>query len=153
VAVVEGRQHAGGDLERPLGQDLASLAQDVAQRAPLDALHHDVGLGDARPVGGHLLAGVVRRDDRGVVERRRRLGLAAEAGLEGGVAREVGAQSLDRDGATEALVLALADLGHATSAEELAELVAAADERGLRLRHPSSFPSSSFAWPGGTLAQ
>ena len=83
VAVVEGGEHAGGDLERPLGQDLAALAEDVAQRPAVDVLHHDVGLGDAGAVGGDLLAGVVDRDDRGVVERRRGLRLAAEPGLEG----------------------------------------------------------------------
>ncbi len=68
VAVVERRQHAAGDLQRTLGEDLASLAHDVAQRAALHALHHDVGLGHAGPVGGHLLARVVGRHDRGVVE-------------------------------------------------------------------------------------
>ena len=47
VAVVERGEHAAGDLERPLGQDLAALAQDVAQGAALDVLHDDVGLGDA----------------------------------------------------------------------------------------------------------
>ena len=48
VAVVQRGQHAAGDLQRPLGEDLAALAQDVAQRAAGDVLHDDVGLGDAR---------------------------------------------------------------------------------------------------------
>ena len=129
VAVVQRREHARGDLQRPLGEDLATLAQDVAQRPAGDELHDDVGLGDAGPVGGGLLAGVVDGDDRGVVERRRGLRLAAEPGLERRVAGEVGAQPLDRDDAAEPRVVALAHLGHAAAAEQLAELVAAADHR------------------------
>ena len=128
VAVVERGQHAAGDLERPLGQDLAALAQDVAQRPAGDVLHDDVGLGDPGPVGGRLLAGVVDRHDRGVVERGRRLRLAAEPGLERRVAGQVGAQPLDRDDPAEPGVGALADLGHPAAAEELAELVAPADQ-------------------------
>ena len=133
VAVVEGREYAGGDLESTLGQDLATFADDVAQGAPGDVLHHDVGLGDVAAVGRHLLAGVVDRHDRRVVEGGRRLGLTPEPRLEGGVAGEVGAQALDRDGAAEPHVGALANLGHAAASEELAHLVATADP--VRFRH------------------
>src|SRR3712207_8160833 len=60
----------------------------------LDVLHDDVR--DAV-----LLARVVDRDDAGGVERRGRLRLATEPGLERRVAREVGAQHLDRHVAAE----------------------------------------------------
>ena len=142
MAVVEGGEHAGGDLQGSLGQDLAALADDVAQGPPGDVLHHDVGLGDVAAVGRHLLAGVVDRHDRGVVERGGRLGLATEPGLEGGVAGEVGAQPLDGDGPAEPHVGALADLGHAAAPEELAHLVASADP--VRFRHRRlSLPSGA----------
>ena len=134
VAVVQRREDARGDLQGPLGQDLAALAQDVAQGATGHELHDDVGLRDPRTVGGHLLAGVVDRDDRGVVERGRGLRLAAEPGLERRVAGQVGAQPLDRDDAAQPRVVALADLGHAATAEQLAELVAATDQRRARGR-------------------
>ena len=113
---------------------------------PGDVLHHDVGLGDVAAVGRHLLAGVVDRDDRGVVQRGGRLRLAAEPGLEGGVAGEVGAQPLDRDGAAEAHVGALADLGHAAAPEQLAHLVASADP--LRFRHRRLSLPSCPCWAG-----
>ena len=48
-----------------------------------------------------LLAGVVHGDDGGVVQAGGRLGLAAEAGLEGGVGGQVGPQLLDRHRASE----------------------------------------------------
>src|SRR5665647_2711900 len=63
---------------------------------------------------GDVRAGVVDGDDRGVVQRGGGLGLAAEAGLERGVAGQVGAQDLDRNGAAEAGVMADVDLGHDT---------------------------------------
>ena len=89
----------------------------------------------AARLGGDVLAGVVHGDDRRVVERRRGLRLAAEPGLEGRVAGEVGAQDLDRDGPAEARVVADVDLGHAAAADELADLVAAAEDPGCVVHH------------------
>ena len=129
VAVVERRQDAAGDLERARRQDLAALAQDVAQRPAGHELHDDVGLRDAGPVGGLLLAGVVDSHDRRVVQRRGALRLAAEACLERDVAGEVGPQALHGDDPPEPRVGALADLGHTASAEQLAERIAPADQR------------------------
>ena len=136
VAVVERGQHTAGDLERTLGQDLAALAQDVAQGASGHELHDDVGLHRLTAVGGRLLAGVVDGDDGRVVERGRALRLAAEPGLERRVAGQVGAEPLDRDHAAQAAVVSLAHLGHAAPAEQLAELVATTDQHpaGGRLR-------------------
>ncbi len=75
-----------------------------------------------------VLAGVVDRDDRGVVQRGRGLRLAPEAGLELRVAGEVGAQQLDGDVAAQAHVAAAVDLGHAAVAEHGPELVAVRQE-------------------------
>ena len=61
-----------------------AVAQDVAHGVALDVLHDDerhVG-DDAGGLGEDVLAGVVDRDDRRVVERGGRLGLAAEPVLE-----------------------------------------------------------------------
>ena len=89
------------------------------------------------PVGSvnDVLAGVVDRDDRGVVQRGRGLRLAAEPGLERGVAGQVGAQDLDGHGATEPGVVADVHLGHAAAADELADLVPAGEDPGSVVHH------------------
>jgi hypothetical protein len=102
VAVVERGEDPAGDLERALGQETPSAGQQLAQGHAVDVLHDDVGHhrpGLALGVAEHVLAGVVDRDDVGVVQRRRALRLAAEPGLEARVAGEVGAQHLDGDAA------------------------------------------------------
>ena len=80
------------------------------------------------------LAGVVDRDDRRVVQRRGGLRLAAEPGLERGVAGEVGAQHLDRDVPAEPEVAAAVHLGHAAVAERLADLVPGSQQAWRRHR-------------------
>ena len=119
-------------LQGALGQQLAAGVQQLAEGGAVHVLHHDVR--DRDPVDV-VLAGVVDGDDRGVVERGGRLGLAAEPGLEGRVAGEVGAQRLHRDGAAEPGVMGEVDLGHATAAEHRAQLVPAAE--ATRLFHSS----------------
>src|SRR5690606_15470403 len=135
-----------------LGEDLAALAQDVAQRTAGDVLHHDVGLRDVGAVGRQLLAGVVDSDDRGVVQRRGRLRLTADPSREGMVAREVGARAPGGARPTRADVVALAPLAHATAAEELAgpvasaaavAPVAAAVAVACVVAHPPCLPSAS----------
>ena len=101
------------------------LAEHVAQGAALDVLHDDVR--HRYPVVD-VLAGVVDRDDRGMVECRGRLGLPAEPGLDRLVAGEVGPQHLDRHGAAEASVGAEADLGHPAPTEDVAEVVPSAEQ-------------------------
>ena len=76
------------------------------------------------------LAGVVDGDDGRVVQRRGVLRLAAEPGLERGVAGEVGAQHLDRHVPAEPQVTAAVHLGHAAEAEGVADLVAIAEQVG-----------------------
>ena len=72
-----------------------------------------------------VLAGVVDRDHRVVVEPGDRLGLAREAGLGDGVLGQVGAEQLDRDGAAQPDVLGGEHLGHAAPAESVGQPVAA----------------------------
>ena len=98
VAEVQRLAGVGDDLDRALGRHRALGVHDVAQRDPVDVLHHDVG---QRPVRGLGLAGVVDRDDGGMVQRGGVLRLAAEPQIEAGVAGQVGAQHLDRDVAVQ----------------------------------------------------
>ena len=112
VAVLKGAQHAGDDLKRPLWQQPVALDQQVPHRSAVHELHHDERNGHA---GGHVLAGVVDGDNRGVVQRRRGLCLAAEPRLEGLVACEISAEGLDRDRPVQAEVTGTVNLGHAAT--------------------------------------
>jgi hypothetical protein len=51
------------------------------------------------------------------------LGLTAEARLERGVACQVGAEDLNRDGASETIVVTDVYFGHASTADEFTDLV------------------------------
>ncbi len=128
VRVLQALEDADGHLHGALGQQLATGVEEFAERGAVYVLHHDVRDGDPVDV---VLARVVDRDDRGMVERGGRLGLPAEPGLEGRVAREVRAQRLHRHGAAEAGVMREVDLRHATAAEHLAQLVPAAEATRL----------------------
>src|SRR5690606_22602871 len=145
VGVLEGGQDGGGDPGRLVGVEDLLLVEDLPEGPALDVLHDDVGHVDRGAAGlGHLLlTGVVDGDDRGVVESRGGLGLAAEPGQEGGVPGEVGAQDLDRDRAPQPQVVADVHLGHTATADQLADLVAATQHLGL-VRHRSA-PASSTA--------
>lgn len=122
VRVGEGLQDTGDNDQCLLGAGRLGVQEEVADRAALDDLHHDVG--DDRAADG-VLAGVVHGDDRVVVEARDRLGLAREAGLGDRVLGEVGAQELDRDGASEPDVLRGENLRHAAPAESVGQPVPA----------------------------
>ena len=97
------------------------VVHDVAQRDPVDVLHDDVG---QRARRGLRLAGVVHRDDRGMVQRGGVLRLPAEPQVEARVAGQVGAQHLDRHVAVQPQIARQMNLGHAAEAEDLAEFVA-----------------------------
>ena len=73
-------------------------------------------------------AGVVNRNNHRMIQRGRRLRLAAEAVLERRVAGQIAAQHLDGDVAVEPDVAGPVDLGHAAVAEHLAEPVAAGEQ-------------------------
>ena len=76
VAVGERLQHAGDDDQRLVDRRRLRADQQLADGAALDQLHHDVRDGLAADV---LLAGVVDRDDRVVVEPGDGVRLAGEA--------------------------------------------------------------------------
>ena len=108
---------------------------------PLDDLHDDVRHGLA---ADEVLAGVVHGDDRVVVETGHRLGLAREARLGHRVLGEVGAEQLDRDGASETDVLGCEHLGHAAPAESAGQPVPAVPDQPAvtpelrRVRHAAA---------------
>src|SRR4029079_10768225 len=130
VREVERGAHVGDDLHRPPRHQPALDLQHVAQGPALDVLHDDVRL-----VAVHvLLAGVVDRDDRRVVQRRGGLRLTPEPGLERGVAGEIGAQHLDRDLPAEPDVATAVHLGHAAVAERLADLIPGSQQAWRRHR-------------------
>ena len=130
VAEVQRRADVGDDLHGPLRDQPALGLEYVAQGAALDVLHDDV----RRSAPCRVLAGVVDRDDRRVVQRRRGLRLAAEPGLEGRVAGQVRAQHLDRDVPAQPDVAAAVHLGHAAVAEDRAELVPGSQQAWRRHR-------------------
>ena len=104
-----------------LGGERAVVAQDIAQGAPGDVLHGEVG-------DPGRLALVEDSDDVGVAQLRRRPGLAAEAGDEARVLGEGCAHHLEGDGAVQAGVDGFVDGGHAASGDARHHLVAAVHE-------------------------
>ena len=127
VAEVQCRADVRDHLHRATRRHRALAADDVPQGDAVDVLHHDVR---QRATVGFGFTGVVDGDDRRVVERRRVLRLAAETQVERGVAGQVGSQHLDRDVAAQAQVTSQVNLGHATEAENLTQLVAGGEFAG-----------------------
>ena len=117
-------EHARGFFDR----HGAILTDDVAQGAALHVLHDDIGHHQAVDV---LFTRVEDGNDVRVVELAGILGLAAESLAEVDVARHVGAQHLDGDGAPQNGVLGFVHLGHAAGADGLAEVVPITDHGGL----------------------
>ena len=99
----------------------AAVAELVAQRASLDALHDDEDLGPAGEPD------VVHGDDVRVVDHGGRAGLVAEPAAVLGVAAELGGQQLHRDGAPELAVDRAVDLGHPAAPDQALQLVAVAE--------------------------
>ena len=132
VAVLQRREHAGRDPQRLGPVQRPGLAEQVAHGAALDVLHDDVRRLHGRAAGllDDVLTAVVDRDDGRMVQGRGGLGLAAEPLVELRVPGQVGAQHLDRDAAAEAGVVADVDLGHPAATEQLAHLVASAQQAG-----------------------
>ena len=96
---------------------------------------------------GHVLAGVVHRDDGRVVQRCGGLCLAAEPGLERLVPGQVLAQRLHRHDAVQTQVSSPVDLRHAAAPDDTVEFVAAAEEPGLG--HVSHWKLPSCIVAGG----
>lgn len=120
VRVGERFQDTRDDDQGLFGTRRLRAEQEVADGAALDQLHDDVRDGAA---GDDVLAGVVDRHDRMVVEPRDRLCLAGEAGLGDRVLGEIGTEQLDGDRAPEAYVLGREDLRHATPAESAGQSI------------------------------
>lgn len=134
VRVRERLEYSGDYDQCLLGRRGLGVEEQIADGTPLDQLHHDVRDG---LTAHHILAGVVHRHHRMVVEAGDRLCLAREAGLGDRVLCEIGAEQLDRDGATEPYVLSREHLGHTAASETVRQAVAAvadhsADAPGVR---------------------
>ena len=126
----------GDDLQRTPRRHRTVGVDDVAQRHPVDVLHHDVR---QRPGRGLGLAGVVDGDDGGVVERGGVLRFAPEPEVEARVAGQIGAQHFDRDVAVQPQIAGQVHLRHAAEAQDLAQLVAVGKMR--RCAHRGDSPS------------
>ncbi len=121
VRVGQRLQHPGDDDQRLLRRRGLRVEQQVADGAALDELHDDVRDG----LTGHgVLAGVVHRHHRMVVEAGDRLRLTREPGLGDRVLGKIGAQQLHRDRTSQPDVLGREDLGHAAPAQAAGQPVA-----------------------------
>ena len=122
-----------GNRDRLLGPDVAALVH-LAQRRPVEKLHHEVGVS----VGQHAEVGDV--DDVLVPDLRRRLGLDQEPLDRGGVLRVLLLEHLDGDALVDDGVARGVDEAHAALADHRLDDVAPVDGRadqrvvhGLRL--------------------
>jgi hypothetical protein len=112
VRVGERRGELTRDVER-LGE---RRRRQVAQVGAVEELHHH-----ERAVGG--VARIVGRDDPGMIEPRRRPGLAQEAGA-ALVVEHLAADQLDRHVALEGQVVGAVDHAHAALAEQGVDAIA-----------------------------
>ena len=107
VRGVEGVGDARHDARRaPGGNPLGRLGDQVLEARPLDEAHRDEEL-------TVVVAGAVDRDDVGVLQARGGEGLAHEQLAQAGVARALGRDQLERDGASELGVEGPVDDAHA----------------------------------------
>ena len=99
-----------------LGQGQATLDDEITERFPFDVLHreeqHAVGFFDR-----------IDRDDVGVIERGRGLGLAQEARPRLRVVTAVVEHHLQRDGAAQPCVFSLVNFAHPARSEALDDAV------------------------------
>ncbi len=121
VRVLEPGARLGADLDRDLGREPTLRLEELGARAALHVLHDDV-------VTVVVDAGVVDLDDVRVDQLRHRQRLAAEAGDELLVVREVLGQDLHGHRALQDAVGRLVDARHPARPEAVAELVAVGDQ-------------------------
>jgi hypothetical protein len=148
VAEVQRGADVGDDLHRPVRHDPALVLEDVAQRPAFDVLHHDVR---GAPVDRVVLAGVVHRHDRRVVQRPQGPRLPAEPGLEKRVSGKIGTQHLDRDLAAESHVPAEVNLAHRAVTDLLAHLVPRSQQPWRGHRRPGYPTGARARWRIGGL--
>src|SRR5687768_4390206 len=100
-------------------------------------------------IAGHrMVAGVVDGDDGGVVQGRDGLRLTLEPGLELRVPGKVGTQQFDGNGPSQACIDATVDVGHASAAYELPELIAPVEDTLCRHRD-AVLPVRRSSWRRG----
>ena len=125
MGVLERSEDSGDDVEGLVDGECAVFIEDFAQRLTLDVFHDDEGHGHGRATGfdEFLFTRIVDGDDSGVIETGRGLRLALEAGVERGIAGEIGAQKFDGHATPETVVDALMHFCHAPTAEERTNFV------------------------------
>ena len=111
------------ETERALGLESAFAAEQLAEIGALDVSHGEVE-------GSTLLAGSESGDDMGVVETRRKLGLAEETSAEALVPRQLRREQLQRDAPSRSRFRSEVDRAHRPSSEE--RLHAKAGEESAR---------------------
>ena len=131
------------DLDRTDRIERRLLADHLLERAAGQVLHHDV-------VGVVVGPAVIHADDVGVLQAGGGLGLAAEALDESRILGETAVQQLQRDLASELLILGEEDIGHAARPEAGDHAVAPVDERAwFELSHCRKEAASSRHWQSG----
>jgi hypothetical protein len=126
VGGVERAGHLGHDGQGP-GRGQAALApQQGRQVHPVDVAHGDV----EQPA---VLAGLVDRDDAGMVDAGRDPRLAQEPPAEHVVGGQLGREHLERDPAVEAQLHRPVDLAHAPAPQAGLDPVAGDLDVGVRL--------------------
>ena len=126
MGVAERGQHLAHVRHRDRDRARAARDDQLLQRAPLDVLHDD----EVRPL---YLSAVVDRDDVRVREARGMRRLATEPLDELRVVRVPLVEHLDRDLATELLILGEPDVGHAAAPELALEPVPAGKDGAASL--------------------
>ena len=132
VRVLQRGEHPDDDLDGVVERHGLTVAQQRRDGAPPHVLHDDVRQGDLlarRGVHG-FFAGVVDGDDRRMVQRCGRLGFTTEASEEHRVCSQIRSQYLDGDRARQPGVVTQVDLRHTATADEIAYLVAVAQDTG-----------------------
>ena len=94
----------------------------LGQRRARDKLHHQTGPPDHRIIGKHMIA-----HDGFVAEPRQRRAFLLEQGHDLRIMRQAGQHDLDGDRFAIMDVVAAIDLTHATSADQLVDLIGAND--------------------------
>ena len=117
VSGVEGFGDLCADGDRAGGLERALLLQQALEIRALDVAHGEVEL----PVG---LAGVVDRDDVGMLERGSEARLDEEALAKPAILGKAWREQLERDGSLERDVVGAVDDAHATAPEQLLDAVA-----------------------------
>ena len=117
VGHLERRGDLGGDPRRPCRLQRPVAVDQGAELGAVDPSRDDVD-------GPALLAGLVQRNDVGVVERRQRPGLPAQTLADDRFARHLGLHELEGDGSVEPQLAGSVEDPDPARADDALDLVA-----------------------------